>query len=740
MMRALSPTALAVVLSLGTGCSNHDPRIPKQPTPPTVPNAPQVDRDAAPNLAQADAAPTPDATPTPDAAPTPDGATAPDAAGTAGADLGDGIAEAKALVEDPKWDDAAALTKACDRALARAEAGRKRFHDGVAAEEALKAFDQLTLEVDAIDGYASLMFNVSPVKEVRDAAETCRTALSKFDSDVSLDRAVYDAVAKVPTEGLDAIGRYFVERSVRDFKLAGVDKDDATRTRISEINDELTKLSQEYQKNVNGDTRSITIEPAALAGLPEDWQKAHVAGADGKVTVTTDYPDLMPFLTYSDDAAARKALANASAARAYPANAEVLKKVLTLRGELARLIGYPSYAALDLADKMTGTPEVVETFLAGARDAAKPKVDSDLAELLARKKKIDKAATTVEVEDRFYLQNLVKKEKYGVDAKAVREYFDYPAVRDGILALYGQLFGVAFTKREGAAVWSPDVDAYEVTRDGQVIGRFYFDMHPRPDKYKHAAMFPIATGLSDANGQTTRVPYASLVCNFPAPTKESAVALMDHSQVVTFFHEFGHLIHHLLAQQSPWISLSGINVEWDFVEAPSQLLEEWAWDPKVLATFAENAAGEVIPAALMAKMKKADEFGKGVELARQLFYAAYSYQLHKADPATLDLEAFTSQMYADWSPYPRPADDHLYANFAHLIGYKSAYYTYQWSLSIAKDLFTRFKAKGLLDAGVAADYRTKVLEPGGTNKAEALVQDFLGRERNLDAYRAWIMK
>ena len=732
----LSPLALALALA---ACSSKDPRMPAQVPPPSVPNAPPTTAPDAAAIAVSDAAAPDAAAPAPDAAaPAPDAAApAPDAAPAAAVDpatLGDGIAESKKLLEEPAWGDAAALTTACTRSLARARHVRDGFKKGeVAADATLATFDRLALELDTVDGYVSLLFNVSPVKEVRDAAERCRVELSKFRTEVSLDRAIYDAVAKVPVDGLDPVSRHFAEKSVRDFRLAGVDKDEASRARISEINDELTKLTQDYQKNVNGDTRSVKIDPAALDGLPEDWKATHPVGEDGKVTVTTDYPDLFPFLSYSKDAAARKALANASAARGYPANADILKKILTLRGELAGLVGFPTFAALDLADKMTGKPEVVERFLDEARAAAKPRIEADLAELLKRKQKDDKAATTVEVEDRFYLMQLVRKDKFGFDTQSVREYFPYQKVRDGVLALYGDLFGISFTKLPDVQAWHPSVDAFELTRDGEVIGRFFLDMHPRADKYKHAAMFPIQTGLAG-----TRLPWASLVCNFPNPAE--GPALMDHKDVVTFFHEFGHLIHHLLAQNSKWLSTSGINVEWDFVEAPSQLLEEWAWDPKVLARFAKNDKGKAIPGRLVDAMKKAEEFGKGVELARQLFYAAYSYNLHKADVATLDLEAFTSELYRTWSPYPRPAEDRLYANFAHLIGYKSAYYTYQWSLAIAKDLFGRFKEKGLLDPAVAADYRRLVLEPAGTDKAENLVKNFLGRDRNLDAYREWITK
>ncbi len=742
--------ALALVLAV-SACAPDDPRIPKQVPQPATPNAPAVVVAPSAPATAAGVAPTGPANnadagvvPSAPVGDPPKGT--PETPTTNVPPADNGFEENRRLLEEPSWADGATLENACERSLQRAKALRDRLQRGtVAVEETLATFDRMSLELDTVEGYASLMFNVSPDKAVRDVAEACRNDLSKFASEVSLDKKLYEALDKVPHDeasGLDAGSKHFIDVSLREFRLAGVDKDDATRQRISEINEELTKLSQDYQKNVNGDTRTITIDAAQMDGLPDDWKDAHKAGDDGKVTVTTDYPDLVPFLTYANDAAARKALMNASAARGYPANAEVLKKILSLRQEQAKLIGFPTFAAIDLADKMAGTPETVDKFLADAREAGAPRLKSDLAELLARKKKIDKTATVVGTEDRFYLTQLVRKEKHGFDAKAAREYFNYNQVRDGIFAVYGELFGISFTKRAddqpGAKGWHPSVEAWEVSRNDKIIGRFFLDMHPREDKYKHAAMFPIQTGLSNAEG-TTRLPWASLVCNFPNPA--DGAALMDHKEVVTFFHEFGHLIHHLLAQNSQWISTSGINVEWDFVEAPSQLLEEWAWDAKVLARFAKNADGKVIPKAFVDSMRKAEEFGKGIDLARQLFYAAYSFYLHQeTDVANLDLEAWTSKMYESWSPYPRPEDDHLYANFAHLVGYKSAYYTYQWSLAIAKDLFGRFKAKGLMDPGVAADYRALVLEPGGTAKAEDLVRNFLGRERNLDAYRAWITK
>ncbi|MBT9558377.1 MAG: peptidase M3, partial [Myxococcales bacterium] len=335
----------------------------------------------------------------------------------------------------------------------------------------------------------------------------------------------------------------------------------------------------------------------------------------------------------------------------------------------------------------------------------------------------------------------VREEKYGYDSQETRQYFPYTAVKNGVLDTYADLFGLVFERATDIATWHPDVEAYRLRKStsgqrgdgkGQILGVFYLDMHPRDDKYKHAAMFPMQTGLA-----TGRLPIASLVCNFPNPT--SGDALMEHQDVETFFHEFGHLLHQLLASRASFVNLGGIAVEWDFVEAPSQILEEWAWSHEVLARFAKHVkTGEVIPVSLVEKMGRSDEFGKGAETMRQLFFAAYSYFLHERDPAKVDLEAFSDEIFAKFSPYARVPGDRIYCNFGHLIGYSSAYYTYQWSLMIAKDLFGRFAKAGIMDRATAQAYADTILAPGGLKDSVDLVQDFLGRPFSLDAYRAWL--
>jgi thimet oligopeptidase len=258
-------------------------------------------------------------------------------------------------------------------------------------------------------------------------------------------------------------------------------------------------------------------------------------------------------------------------------------------------------------------------------------------------------------------------------------------------------------------------------------------MHPREGKYKHYAQFTLSSGQ-----EGVRLPEGVLVCNFPRPAP-GAPALMEHGDVKTFFHELGHLLHHVLGGHTRWAGQSGVATEWDFVEAPSQMLEEWVWDPEVLARFARHVdTGEPIPAALVRRMRAADEYGKGLMVRQQMFYAATSLELHRRDPAGLDTTALVAEMQERYTPFRHVDGTYFQESFGHLDGYSAIYYTYMWSLVIAKDLLGPFRAAGLMDRGVARRYRRAILEPGGSKRAAELVTDFLGRPYAFDAFEGWL--
>jgi thimet oligopeptidase len=278
-------------------------------------------------------------------------------------------------------------------------------------------------------------------------------------------------------------------------------------------------------------------------------------------------------------------------------------------------------------------------------------------------------------------------------------------------------------------VWHDDVVAYEVLAAGEHIGRIYLDLHPRPGKYKHAAQFDLVAGVAGR-----QLPEGVLVCNFGR-------GVMEHSEVVTLFHEFGHLLHHVLAGHAEWVRFSGVATEWDFVEAPSQMLEEWAYDTPTLQTFAVNyKTGKPIPDELVAKLRAARGFGNGTYVTQQNFYSAISLDIYDRPPDQVDLDAVVPALQAKYGMFAYVPGSHMYASFGHLDGYSAMYYTYMWSLVIAKDLFSHFDQSNLLDPTIATEYRRDVLEPGGTQDAAKLIEHFLGRPYSFEAFREWLNK
>jgi thimet oligopeptidase len=629
----------------------------------------------------------------------------------------------------------AEFTAGCHRDMdrARAEAERMKGLRGAERDAALAAFDAAFSALAEAASRASLCRNVHPDGPMRDEAERCEQEVDALSTELSLDRGLYDALAAVELAGADPATRYFVEKSLRDFRRAGVDRDEPTRTRVRALREELVRIGQEFGRNIKDDVRRVALEPAELEGVPEDWRRTHPPGPDGKVVVTTDNTDYVPFMTYARSAPAREQLWRLYRLRGHPKNLEVLSRLLGRRAELAQLLGYPSWAAYVTEDKMIGSAEAAGDFIARIASAAEARMRRDHDQLLARKRKDEPGAARVDPWDSAYLQERVKAEEYGFDSQSVRPYFEYARVKEGLLTVTGRLFGIDYRRADGAPVWHPDVEAYDVVEDGHLLGRIYLDMFPRDGKYKHFAQFTLATGQ-----RGKRLPEGVLVCNFPRPTA-AGPALMEHGDVKTFFHEFGHLLHHVLGGHTTWAGQSGVATEWDFVEAPSQMLEEWVWDPEVLALFARHVeTGAPIPADVVRRMKRADEYGKGLMVRQQMFYAATSLELHRRDPGGLDTTGLVAELQERYTPFRHVDGTYFQESFGHLDGYSAIYYTYMWSLVIAKDLFDEFRRAGLMSPEPARRYRTAILEAGGTKPAAQLVEDFLGRPYAFDAYEKWL--
>ncbi|HMK74381.1 MAG TPA: M3 family metallopeptidase [Myxococcaceae bacterium] len=619
-------------------------------------------------------------------------------------------------------------------AAARAELAALRAVEGARGlENTLRSFHRIQLHLSNAGHRAGLFSEVHPEQAVRQAAEKATQALSAFATELSLDPGVYRALASLDARAFEPAARRFLEHTLRDFRRAGVDKDDTTRARLKELADRAVVLGQTFDRAIREDVRTVKLRPEQLRGLPADYRAAHPPGEDGLVAITTDYPDYLPFRQYAEDGPARRALYVENSSRAWPANDATLRELLAVRAEQARLLGYASWADYITEDKMSRTAATVAGFLERVATVSEQRARTDLAQILEAKRKDEPAAERVEDWEKAFYEERVKQERFAFDSQSVRPYFEFHRTRDGLLTLCGRLFDVAFRRVEGAPVWHPAVDVYDVERSGELLGRVYLDLHPRPDKYKHAAQFPLVSGL-----RGVQRPEGVLVCNFADP-RVASPALLDHDDVVTLFHEFGHLMHHLLGGGQEWLGFSGVATEWDFVEAPSQMLEEWAWDPATLGLFARHVdTGEPLPQALVEQMRVANEFGKGTRTRHQLFYAQLSLAYHRGDSSDLDLTATMIDLQRRFSPFPHVPGTHFFASFGHLHGYSAMYYTYLWSLVIAKDLLSEFRRSGLLDATVARRYREAVLAPGGSRDAADLVAAFLGRPYGFEAFEAWL--
>lgn len=622
---------------------------------------------------------------------------------------------------DSEWE--AWLGSRCDDQLARARDLVAELKAGRGSTATLTLWNGVNLALSNAFAVASLLANVHPEEPVRSRGEKAEQDAQKLQTDISLDRDLYEVLAAVDDAELDADARRVLTLSLRDFRRAGVDQDDAVRARVRELSERQTELAQQFSKNIRDGVRSILLDPAQLEGLPEDFVESHRPGADGRVVVTTEYPDYVPYMTFGKDRAARADLLMEYRNRAWPENDTLLRELLELRREQATILGYDGWPSYDAEVKMIGTGPAIPEFIERISLAAEPSSRRDMAVLLARVQQDHPDVTVVDGTDGAFYGEVVRRENFDVDAQLVRTYFDFPKVREGLLDVTGRLFGIEYAAVD-TPTWHEDVASYDVVRNGERLGRIHLDLHPRTGKYGHAAQFDLVPGI-----EGRQLPEGVLVCNFSR-------ALMEHDHVVTLFHEFGHLVHHVLAGRHAWARFSGVATEWDFVEAPSQMLEEWAWDADVLRSFATDKDGEPVPRELVEKMRAAKDFGKGLYARTQMFYAALSYLFHQDVPG--DLTATMQELQEKYDLFGYVPDTHFHTSFGHLEGYGSGYYTYMWSLVIAKDLFSAFDPADLFDTEVSYRYRDRVLAAGGSKDAADLVADFLGRAYDFGSFQTWL--
>ena len=457
----------------------------------------------------------------------------------------------------------AAFAASCDAELVAVKAMLNQVRIASSSAAVLEHFDEALQRLENVGSRAGLAKEVTPDVKFREVAEACEQRASMLGVELSQDRTLYDPLNAIDAASLDAEASYWLGKSLLEFRRSGVDRDQTTRAKVAALNEELVKIGQAFGRNIREDVRTLKVTIAELDGVPADWLKAHPV-VDGKISVTTDSPDSTPVISYAKSAAVREALWRLMRSRGYPVNVEVLKSLLAKRHELATLLGYASYAAYDTLFRMVKTAEAAAEFIDKGRLATEKRSNADIATLLARKRKDDRAATRVDPWDFGYYIDRVQTEQYSLDSQKLREYFEYAHVRDGVIGITGDLFGVRFQGIDDAKVWHPSVETYDVYDGPRLLGRIHLDMHSRDGKYKHAAQFGLTAGGRGA------LPEAALVCNFAEPG-----GFLEHRDVETFFHEFGHMLHNVFSARHHWASAAGLKMEWDFVEAPSMLLQEW---------------------------------------------------------------------------------------------------------------------------------------------------------------------
>jgi len=612
-------------------------------------------------------------------------------------------------------------------------------HGPRTVENTLRAYDDAVAMLGAAGSQTALLDSVYPDKKIRDKAQALTQKVAEAGVALSLNQGVYSALNAMDLADIDEATRHYVERTLLQYRLAGVDKDDATRAKIRELQDKATLLSLTFGRNVQENVNRVTVsDRAELEGLPEDFIAAHPANEHGQITLTTDYPDYMPVMTFAKSAHLRLRMFLAYNTRAYPVNEGILLDLLKTRREIATTLGFATWADLAMADQMMGSATNLKTFLDDLDKATKPGAEREYGIILEFARTETPKMVSIDADSRAYWYEQYRRTAYDFDSQSVRPYFPYKPIENGVLGTAERLFQVTFRPVENADVWHESVSAWDVydglhSPSGTRIGRFYLDMHPREGKDKWFSAHPLIPGIAGK-----QIPEAALICNFPEP-KENNPGLMQYSDVVTFFHEFGHLMHAILGGQQKWAGISGIATEGDFVEVPSQMLEEFFRDARLLASFAKHyQTDEPIPAELVEKMNRSGAFGRADWVRTQLFYTSYSLDTHYEDPATLDLGILMQADYTKFLPYTWIDGNRMFASFTHLTGYSSNYYTYLYDKVIALDFFNQFNPANLLEDPIATKYRKTVLEPGGSVPGKEIVQQFLGRSQSIEAFTRWI--
>ena len=637
---------------------------------------------------------------------------------------------ANATVEDLELAGRAAIEEcdACIAALIAVPAGQRTFRNTVlAVEEALAALKETRLAW----GVLAL---ASPDADLREAAWDWYERLNKREVGIGFDEDVYRAVREYAdgagAAALTGEDARFLGDLLRDYRRRGFELPAARRERVRALFEELVELGSAFEAALAEWQDGIVVSREELDGLPDTFID-ELQRVDGGYRVSLDYPEFQPFMAEARSAGRRRELLEKNLRKGGQENIARVERAIAARREIAGILGYPSWAAYVIETRMAKTPEAVIEFLDDLRARAAMKAAADLAELADANMQAGGSRDITPWEQSYAISRL-KQARYAVDEMEIAQYLPLDACLDGLFAVTGTLLGIRFEEVPDAYVWHPEVRVFDVgeATGGEPFGRFYLDLFPRPDKYKHAMQDVLRLGRRLPDGSYQQ-PIAVMLANVTRPTAD-APSLLRHEELITIFHEFGHVLHEMLARAER-VRYSGAETEFDFVEAPSQMLEHWCWEPAVLNSFARHyQTGESMPDELLAGLIAAKKVASGVLTLSHLARTTLDLAYHSADYAG-DSTATLAEVWAQHG-IMHIEGTHLQSGFGHLFDYDAAYYGYLWSQVMGDDMYTRFEAAGPLDPVTGAAYRRTVLERGGTVDGGVMVRDFLGREPNSAAF------
>ena len=618
----------------------------------------------------------------------------------------------------------------------------------VAYANTVKAYEEATAAWSREMYPIGFLTAVSPDPAVRAAADELESRMNTYGVALGHREDLYRQFERAAAKGekLSAVDARLLESTVKGFRENGFALPLEQRERLKAMQERLGQLSNDFSRNIAEHKDWLEVGPEGLKGLPEDFVSGLEPAEGGRYKIPLNESSYVTYMSYAQSAESRKSLLIKWQNRATQANLPLMSEALGLRRDAARLLGHESFPDMALKGRMAGTPERVLAFINRLKDAVLSRSRADLAELLAVKRRDEPDAAQVFAWETGYLTRILRQERFDLDPEKVKEYFPIDRVVEGTMKVYQKTLGLSFREMSDGPRWHPDVRLIEISdaATGRIIGHFYLDLYPRAGKYTHAAAFTIIQGRSKEDG-TYEKTASAMVANFPkaAPGRP---ALMPHAEVETFFHEFGHLMHQTLTKAS-YASFSGTSVARDFVEAPSQMMENFVWERAVLDELSGHYQdGSKLPEDVYGKMLAARSFQDGLGYAVQLGFSMADMVLHTLVPDAVS-ETFNKIM-EEFTAVPAVPGTNRVAAFNHIMGgYSAGYYGYLWSKVFAQDIYTVFKAGGVISPEVGARYRREILETGSTRPEIDSLRAFLGREPSEEAFmrelrgeRSWLKR